>query len=67
MAEIKLNISGMKCGGCVASVEQALQAQAGVESVEISLENASAVITGQVDAGVLARAVSDAGFPAEPA
>jgi Cu+-exporting ATPase len=57
----------MKCGGCVASVEQALQAQAGVESVEISLENASAVITGQVDAGVLARAVSDAGFPAEPA
>jgi Cu+-exporting ATPase len=67
MAEIKLNISGMKCGGCVASVEQALQAQAGVESVEVSLENASAVITGQVDASVLARAVSDAGFPAEPA
>lgn len=67
MAEIKLSITGMKCGGCVASVEQALQAQAGVESVEVSLEQANAVVTGQADAAVLARAVTDAGFPAEPA
>lgn len=67
MAEIKLNISGMKCGGCVASVEKALQAQADVESVEVSLENACAVISGQADAAALARAVTDAGFPAEPA
>ena len=65
MAEIKLNISGMKCGGCVASVEQALQAQAGVESAEVSLENACALITGQADANALAKAVTDAGFPAE--
>jgi len=65
MAEITLIISGMKCGGCVASVEQALQAQAGVESVNVSLENASAVITGQADSDTLAKAVTDAGFPAE--
>jgi len=57
----------MKCGGCVATVEQALRAQAGVESVEVSLENASALITGQADAAVLAKAVTDAGYPAEPA
>jgi len=65
MAEIKLTISGMKCGGCVASVEQALQAQADVESVDVSLENACAVITGQADASTLAKAVTNAGFPAE--
>lgn len=67
MAETRLSISGMKCGGCVATVEQALRAQAGVESVEVSLDNASAVITGQADAAVLAKAVTDAGYPAEPA
>lgn len=67
MTEIKLNISGMKCGGCVASVEKALRAQTDVESVEVSLENACAVINGQADAAVLAKAVTDAGFPAEPA
>ena len=65
MAEIKLNISGMKCGGCVASVEQALQAEAGVESVAVSLDDDCAVITGQVDAANLAKAVTDVGFPAE--
>ena len=65
MTEVKLTISGMKCGGCVASVEQALQSQADVESVDVDLENACAVITGQADADVLAKAVTDAGFPAE--
>ena len=65
MAEIKLNISGMKCGGCVASVEKALQAEAGIESVAVSLDDASAVITGAADAANLAKAVTDAGFPAE--
>lgn len=65
MAEIKLSISGMKCSSCVSSVEQALQAQTGVVSVEVNLENTSAVITGQVDADVLAKAVTNAGYPAE--
>ena len=65
MAEIKLNISGMKCGGCVASVEKALQAEAGIESVAVSLDDACAVITGTADAANLAKAVTDAGFPAE--
>ena len=65
MADIKLNISGMKCGGCVANVEQALQAEAGVESVAVSLDDACAVITGSADAENLAKVVSDAGFPAE--
>ena len=65
MAEIKLNISGMKCGGCVSSVEKALHAEAGVESVAVSLDDACAVIIGSADADVLAKSVTDAGFPAQ--
>ena len=32
-----LNVTGMTCGGCVASVRKALGALPGVESVEVSL------------------------------
>lgn len=32
-----LNVTGMTCGGCVASVKKALGALPGVENVEVSL------------------------------
>ena len=32
-----LNVTGMTCGGCVASVKKALSALPGVENVEVSL------------------------------
>ncbi|MFI3163690.1 MAG: heavy metal translocating P-type ATPase [Bacillota bacterium] len=41
---ITLKIEGMMCMHCVAHVEKALKAVAGVESVEVSLENKSATI-----------------------
>ena len=66
MAEIALSISGMKCGGCVATVEQALLAVDGVESATVSLENASAVVTGSVTSDSLVKAATDAGYPATP-
>ena len=67
MAEVTLSVAGMKCGGCVANVQKALAEVAGVESVAVSLEDKTAVIQGTVEPASLARAVTDAGYPAEVA
>ena len=61
---ITLNVSNMKCAGCVASVEQALLAIEGVESAAVSLEAHNAIVTGATAADVLIKATTDAGFPA---
>jgi copper chaperone len=65
MAEVTLKIEGMKCGGCVASVKQALEVIEGVESVEVSLEQHTATVRGTADPAILAEAVTSAGYPAE--
>ncbi|MGZ8216396.1 heavy-metal-associated domain-containing protein [Methylomagnum sp.] len=36
MATIVLSVTGMKCGGCEKSVQEAVQALAGIESVTAS-------------------------------
>ena len=65
MTDVTLNISGMKCNGCVSNVQRALEAIEGVESVQVSLEQHNAVIHGDVAAQTLATAVTSAGYPAE--
>ena len=62
-----LKVSGMKCGGCVSSFKDALEAVPGVESAEVRLEQADAVVTGDADVGALLRAVEQAGFSASAA
>ena len=59
-----LTIGGMKCSGCVASVETALKTVNGVESVEVSLEAHHATVNGDVDMAQLIAAVKDAGYEA---
>ncbi|MCK4743136.1 MAG: heavy-metal-associated domain-containing protein [Sulfuriflexus sp.] len=61
---ITINVSKMKCAGCVSSVEQALLAVEGVESAVVSLEDNNAIVTGAVAADALIKATTDAGFPA---
>ncbi|WP_059104917.1 copper chaperone CopZ [Shouchella shacheensis] len=41
----KLNVEGMSCGHCVASIEKAVGGLQGVESVSVSLENHSVDVT----------------------
>jgi len=65
--ETTLRVSGMKCGGCVSSVRDALEAVAGVESAEVSLERSEAVVTGNADVAALVQAVEQAGFNATSA
>lgn len=61
---VKLAVSGMKCDGCKTTVEKALSEVAGAESVEVSLEEASATVQGDADPAELARVVTEAGYPA---
>lgn len=58
-----ISIEGMHCQHCVAAVNEALQAVAGVTSVAVSLENNNAVVEGaSLDDATLKAAVEDTGF-----
>ena len=57
-------IEGMMCGHCTGRVEKALSAIDGVDRVEMSLEDKSAVLSlsKEVDDKVLTDAVTEAGY-----
>ena len=57
-----MSIEGMMCQHCVAHVTKALTEVPGVTSVNVSLENKNAVVTGSADDKALIDAVTDAGY-----
>lgn len=57
-----ISIEGMMCQHCVAHVNKALTGVPGVESVEVSLENKNATVTGSAEDSALTAAVVDAGY-----
>lgn len=59
---MEIKIEGMMCQHCRAAVEKALRAVSSVETVEVSLENKRAVVTGTADYEALKKAVVDAGY-----
>jgi len=61
---VNISIEGMSCNHCVGNAQKALQAVPGVESVEVSLENKSATITGTAERDSLVAAVNAAGYEA---
>lgn len=65
MTHTTLEIDGMTCGGCVASVTRVLTRLPGVASAEVSLEKARAVVDHDpaiAPLPALRVAVEDAGF-----
>ena len=46
METIALGVEGMSCGGCVVSVERALERVPGVARVKVSLETKVATVEG---------------------
>ena len=66
---VELAVGGMHCGHCVMRVEKSLNQVAGVESVQVSLDDNQAVVT--VDparaptTAALIAAVEEAGYQAE--
>jgi copper chaperone CopZ len=61
----EINISNMKCNGCVANAQKALEGLPGLESIEINLQQANAVLTGDFDLPEALKRLTDAGYPAE--
>ncbi|MEZ5649617.1 MAG: heavy metal-associated domain-containing protein [Burkholderiaceae bacterium] len=67
MQTIELDVQGMTCGGCVASVKRLLSAVPGVSKAEVSLEKHAAVVTYDESATrpeALVAAVEDGGYDA---
>ena len=65
MERVELNVEGMTCGGCVNSIQNALNAREGVASATANLEAKSVTI--EFDPAViqqanLVEAIEDAGF-----
>lgn len=61
---LRLSILGMRCAGCVGSVETALNNVPGVTAVTVNFADHSALVYGEVAAETLTQAVKDAGYDA---
>jgi len=65
METITMNVQGMTCGGCVASVTRVLKAVPGVDEVAVTLQPGTAKVTfdpARTGAPALRTAVEDAGY-----
>lgn len=65
METVKLNVEGMTCGGCVASVTRVLKATAGVSEAQVTLQPGAATVTfdpAKVRVDDLKAAIEGAGF-----
>ncbi len=66
---ITLDVSGMKCAGCVKAVERQLTQQTGVISARVNLATEVATVeceTDKIDPNTLAQKLTDNGFPTQP-
>ena len=61
-----LQVTGMMCGHCTASVDAALRAVNGVSDVAVDLESGQATVTGGADIQELLAAVVAAGYLCVP-
>jgi len=65
METITMNVKGMSCGGCVASVTRVLKAVPGVSDVAVQLSPGTARVTfdpATTAAPALRSAIEDAGY-----
>ncbi len=66
MENLTLSVDGMSCGGCVNSVERALERVPGVTKARADLAKKQAVVEGtRLDFEKLAEALEDAGYHAD--
>jgi copper chaperone len=65
MEQAVINVEGMTCGGCVASVTKAIKRLEGVEQANVSLEGKIASViydTSKTSESDIRQAVRDAGY-----
>lgn len=68
--QTRLKIDGMHCASCVSRIERTLRANPGVTEASVNLATGRAVVTyveGMADPTVLAKRVTEAGYPARQA
>ncbi|MDD2818877.1 MAG: heavy metal-associated domain-containing protein [Candidatus Nanopelagicales bacterium] len=59
-----LKVSGMTCTNCVRHVTEAVNSVAGVTSVDVNLDAATATVEGSPDSAALIAAIVAAGYEA---
>lgn len=59
----QFNVEKMMCGGCSANIEKVLADVAGVDSIDISLDDKTVTIEGDIDTGAIAMVITEAGYP----
>lgn len=67
-ATLTLDVSGMKCAGCVRAVERSLLQQPGVVSATVNLVTEAALVEYQTDTAdpdALAQSLTETGFPSQ--
>ena len=62
-----LNIPKIRCGGCVASVEKAIQSVDASAQINVDIEARRVEVTTSADRQALRTALDAAGYPAEAA
>jgi copper ion binding protein len=65
VAESTVNIGGMHCANCVASVEKGINSLAGIESVAVSLNDSNAIVkfdASQTDLAAIKKAIEKRGY-----
>ena len=62
----RFQVENMKCGGCVATVQKALQGLHGCEKAEVDLDSGTAEVEGTVDREQLVQVLAGLGYPARP-
>lgn len=71
MSTVVLEVQGMSCNSCVATVLRALKPFAGVDAVAVDLPSGRVRVSGDLDPSVAARQFGDAlaaaGYPTRPA
>ncbi|GIW26246.1 heavy-metal-associated domain-containing protein [Meiothermus sp.] len=63
----ELKVEGMSCNNCVRHVTEALKKVAGVERVEVSLQEGRATVSGSAPVEKLIEAIEEEGYTARVA
>lgn len=67
MSKLKLDVSGMTCGGCARSVEKIIQKADAASKVTVDLSSGRVEAETSADPAAIAAALTAAGFPAKQA
>ncbi|MDH5784579.1 MAG: heavy-metal-associated domain-containing protein [Chromatiales bacterium] len=64
MQNVQFNVQNIKCGGCVAAVENGLKEMAGVSEVKVTIEGGLVEVSGDgLDRATLGAKLAELGYP----